>query len=165
MGNKLKNAPLIEAIFEIKWLPKSPSKLPTDPHYSLIIGRLFDRLEKEYPFHEPLPTAQMPIEIANGIVQHRLRKGKNQWPVVQLGPGIFTVNDTAQYKWEDFKKRVINGVATLYQVYPNSQADLKVNDLVLRYINAIQFDFERDNIVEFLKGKDANRNHYAFFII
>lgn len=151
-GKPLKNAPLVEALFEIKWRLQSPGPpgLQIDPYYSLLPGRLSDKLIDDYPFHEPLPTASMPAEMMAGIVQHRFRKGKDQWPLVQIGPGIFAVNDTQSYKWKDFKKRIINGVNTLYDIYP-VQDNLVINSTALRYINALDFDFQKENAVDFLK--------------
>jgi len=148
----LKNKPLVEAIFELRWNLQEPSSgIKVDPHYKLLIGRLYDKLNDEYPFHEQLPAAAMPDEIAGYIVQHRFRKDRDKWPLVQIGPGIITVNDTAGYVWEDFEKRIIQAVNVLFKVYPESKNNLKVNRLLLRYIDAITFDFEKDDIFNFLK--------------
>jgi uncharacterized protein (TIGR04255 family) len=148
----LKNKPLVEAIFELRWNLQEPAPgMKIDPHYKLLIGRLYDKLNDEYPFHEQLPAATMPDEIAGYIVQHRFRKDADKWPLVQIGPGIITVNDTEGYIWEDFEKRIIQAVNILLEVYPESKSNLKVNRLILRYIDAIAFDFERDNIFTFLK--------------
>jgi uncharacterized protein (TIGR04255 family) len=87
-----------------------------------------------------------------GIVQHRFRTGKEQWPLVQLGPGILTVNDTEGYKWLDFKERAIKGVNAFCEVYPDGD-DLKIRSIVLRYINALEFNFDEDDILEFLKDR------------
>gem|GEM_PF-5568194 len=51
---QLPNKPLVEAIFEFRW--QIPSE-EGDPHYTLFVGRLYDRVQPHYPFHEPLPTA------------------------------------------------------------------------------------------------------------
>jgi uncharacterized protein (TIGR04255 family) len=148
----LKNKPLVEAIFELRWNLQEPAPgMKVDPHYKLLIGRLYDRLNDEYPFHEQLPAAAMPDEIAGYIVQHRFRKDKDKWPLIQIGPGIITVNDTEGYVWEDFEKRIIQAVNILFEVYPESRNDLKVNRLLLRYIDAIPSDFEKDDIFTFLK--------------
>ncbi len=148
----LKNKPLVEAIFELRWnLQESAPGIKVDPHYKLLIGRLYDKLNDEYPFHEQLPAATMPDEIAGYIVQHRFRKGKDKWPLVQIGPGIITVNDTDGYIWEDFEKRIIQTFNILFEVYPESKSNLTVNRLLLRYIDAIAFDFEKDDIFTFLK--------------
>lgn len=149
----LLNKPLVEAIFEIKWkLKELDSGGKIDPHYKLLVGRLFDRLNKKYPWHEQLPTASIPDEMVENVVQHRFRKSENDWPLIQIGPGIFAVNDTKDYVWEDFEKRIIEGVNTLYEVYPESD-HLIITSIMLRYIDAIEFDFEKDDISQFLKDK------------
>lgn len=152
MRKVLGNKPLVEAIFELRWDIQEPTTgMKIDPHYKLLIGRLYDKLNDEYPFHEQLLTATMPDEIAGYVVQHRFRKNKDAWPLIQIGPGIITVNDTEGYVWEDFEKRIIKTVYTLFDVYPESRRNLKVNRLLLRYIDAIAFNFEKDDIFSFLK--------------
>lgn len=148
----LKNKPLVEAIFELRWNLQEPAPgMKVDPHYKLLIGRLYDKLNDEYPFHEQLPAIAIPDEIAGYIVQHRFRKDKDKWPLIQIGPGIITVNDTEGYVWEDFEKRIIQAVNTLFEAYPESKNNLKVNRLLLRYIDAFAFDFEKDDIFNFLR--------------
>lgn len=148
----LKNKPLVEAIFELRWeLQELAPGMKTDPYYRIIIGRIYDKVSNEYPFHEQLPTATMPDEIAGYIVQHRFRKDKDKWPLIQIGPGIITVNDTEGYLWEDFEKRIIQSINTIFEAYPDPKNNLKFNSVVLRYIDAIAFDFEKESIFNFLK--------------
>jgi len=150
----LTNKPLVEAIFELRWkLQKPKPDIRIDPYYKLLIGRLYDKFEKDYPYHEQLPTATMPDEIAGYVVQHRFRSEKDEWPLIQIGPGIITVNDTEGYIWEDFEKKINKAVKSLYEAYPESDKSLIINKLLLRYIDAIPFDFEGDDITEFLKSK------------
>ena len=79
-SKNLKNKPLVEAILEVKWkLQSSVPNLQLDPHYKLLLGRLYDRVSEEYPEHEQLPTATMPDEIAGYMVQHRFRHAANEW--------------------------------------------------------------------------------------
>lgn len=123
----LKNKPLVEAILEIRWQLQQPIRVPApaqmmlpavDPHYRLLLGRVFDRFQREYPFHEQLPTATLPDEILAHVVQHRFRSAKDDWPLVQVGPGVFTVNDTHRYTWTDFQKRTKEAVIRLYDAHP-----------------------------------------------
>jgi len=155
MGRKiLKNKPLVEAIFDLRWELQGPIRgMKTDPHYKIIIGRIYDKVSNEYPFHEQLPTASMPDDIAGYVVQHRFRKNKNQWPLVQIGPGIITLNDTEGYVWEDFEKRIHDLLAILFEVYPDAENNLKVNDLLLRYIDAVDLNYEKVDVFAFLKDK------------
>lgn len=149
----LKNKPLIEAILEVRWnlVPKGPGA-ETDPHYKLLLGRLFDRLQVAYPEYEQLPTASIPDELVGHVVQHRFRVGLAQWPLVQLGPGILTVNSTAEYTWEDFQQRAVSAVARLFESYPKP-AELAVSNVILRFIDAVAFDYQSGNAFAFLREK------------
>lgn len=152
-SQKLTNAPLVEAILEIRWqLQPSPGGpgITFDPKYKLLVGRLFDQLKQHYPFHEPLPTAVMPDEMMNYLVQHRFRRSSNGWPLVQVGPGIVTLNDTDTYSWDDFSARGRQLLHCLSEVYPDEAWPLTVVGLQLRYIDAIPFDFAADNVFDFI---------------
>ena len=136
-------------------IDKLQGKLPrpqVDPHYKLLLGRLFDRMLKEYPEHEQLPTANVPDELVGHVVQHRFRVAANSWPLVQVGPGVFTVNSTADYKWPDFRSRVLSAIEKLFDAHPKV-GELKITNLILRYINAVDFDFGVGNTFEFLRDK------------
>ncbi len=152
-GIILKNKPLVEAIFELRWeLQQSEGGLKIDPHYEIFLGRLFDRLRSLYPFHERLPSASIPGEIAGYIVQHRFRREKNKWPLIQSGPGLLTLNNTSDYTWTGFLDQIKQLLDAFIDVYPDLKS-LRLQNLVLRYINAIEFNFETDDIFVFLKEK------------
>ncbi|MBI5344411.1 MAG: TIGR04255 family protein [Deltaproteobacteria bacterium] len=153
MAKELKNKPLVEAILEIRWGLQGVSPgTQIDPHYKLLLGRLFDRMLKDYPEHEQLPTANIPDEMVGHVVQHRFRVAANSWPLVQVGPGVFTVNSTADYKWPDFRPRVLSAIGKLYDAHPKV-GELKVTNLILRYIDAVDFDYGAANVFEFMKDK------------
>jgi uncharacterized protein (TIGR04255 family) len=156
----LSNKPLVEAIFELRWtfqevpsslkLQDGQSNLSVDPYYSLLIGALYERLKDRYPFHEQLPTASIPSDVLGHVVQHRFRAADNKWPLVQVGPGVVTLNDTESYIWEDFEERIWHLITTLYESHPDAQG-LETDTLILRYIDAIPFHFENDDIFGFLR--------------
>ncbi len=149
----LKNKPLVETILEVKWALTSPApNLRLDPHYKLLIGRLYERLSGDYPEHEQLPSAMIPDEMSAHIVQHRFRQAAGDWPLVQIGPGIMTVNDTQKYIWDDFRARSLIAVAKLFDAHPRP-ADLKVESLLLRYIDAVEFDYYAEDVYKFLQDK------------
>lgn len=158
---ELKNKPLVEAILEVRWRLQQPTneQLPAqlilparDPHYRLLLGRLFDRIQKEYPFHEELPTASLPDDMLAHVVQHRFRSAKDDWPLIQVGPGVFTVNDTHRYTWSDFQKRSKEAVARLYDAHP-AVADFRVESLMLRYIDAVEYNYKDEDAFRFLGDK------------
>jgi uncharacterized protein (TIGR04255 family) len=149
----LPNKPLVEALVEIRWELDSPvSNVHLDPHYKILVGRLYDRVKDEYPIYEQLPTATLPDEFAGYLVQHRFRSAPNDWPLVQVGPGILSVNDTAKYVWEDFRFRAVSAVNWLFEAHPDP-ASLKINSLLLRYIDARPFDYAHEDVLAFLQEK------------
>ncbi len=148
----LKNKPLVEAIFELRWeLKEIGEGIKIDPHYKILVGSLYSNLKEEYPYHEPLPSSSIPDDIAGHVIQHRFRKGKNEWPLIQIGPGILTVNDTDGYIWEDFEKKVASAVSSLLELYPEPE-NFKNNSLLLRYIDTVEFNYHSDNIFNFLSN-------------
>ena len=153
-SQKLSKAPLVEAILEVRWrLVERPPGVTIDPKYKILVGRLYDRLETAYPFHEPLPTASMPDEMLGYVVQHRFRIAENKWPLVQIGPGVVTLNDTENYTWDDFENRSHQLLDHLFSVYPDAQHSLVIANLQLRYIDAIPFEFDRNDIFAFMADK------------
>jgi len=149
----LSNKPLIEAIFELRWqLKKKGANIFVDPNYKILLGRIYDRVINEYPYHEELPTASMPEELAGHVVQHRFRKAENNWPLLQLGPGLITLNDTDKYSWPDFQKRSHKLLSILFNAYPRRK-DLRFIMIQLRYIDALKFDFKNENVFNFLSNK------------
>jgi uncharacterized protein (TIGR04255 family) len=150
----LKNKPLVEAILELKWpLPSTTAPgMEADPHYRLLLGRFSEKVDREYPFHEPLPTVQIPDVMAAYMAQHRFRAGAGKWPLVQIGPGIMTVNETDGYSWEDFRNRCVKAVQNLIDAHP-ARNSFSVQDLTLRYIDAVEVDFKRESVFKFLEEK------------
>jgi len=162
----LKNKPLVEAIFELRWgVEVSPNIVvpinivgagniafaapSPDPHYKILIGEMYSKLKEEYPIYESLQSANMPDVISGYLVQHRFRQKANEWPLVQIGPGILTLNDVDNYVWEDFSERIKYLVNTFYDIYPNPEK-VRINNLTLRYIDSIDFDY-KNNVFAFIK--------------
>jgi hypothetical protein len=151
---ELRKKPLVEVILEVPWGPTltldSPPPDP-DPNYSLLVGRLFDRVRQAYPFHEQLPTAQLPDQIVPGVAQHRFRPAPNDWPLVQLGPGLLTLNETAKYTWSDFRSRAMVAVEHLCAAHPAPPTLHPATDPAVS--RCIRFDPNRGNILGFLREK------------
>lgn len=149
----LRNKPLVEAILEVRWAleEKSPG-VKSDRHYRILTGRIFDKIHERYPEYEALPTAQIPDELVGHVVQHRFRVGPRRWPVIQLGPGIQTLNSTEEYTWEDFRTRGIESIRLLYDAHPEP-SELTIENLTLRYIDAVDFDYTRGDVSAFLRDE------------
>jgi uncharacterized protein (TIGR04255 family) len=151
MAEILKNKPLVEAVFEIRWLLRENEHGgKIDPHYSILIGALYERVKDKYPFHERLMAASVPDDLLEWVVQHRFRCEQDRWPLIQIGPGVLTLNDTQGYTWDDFHRRMEALVRIFFDVYPTFPS---IQHVRLRYINAIPFDYEQDNVLDFLRDQ------------
>ena len=148
----LVNKPLVEAILELRWtLPVEHGPgVRSDPNYSVLPGLYWNAVRDAYPFREELPAASVPAEMIPHQPQHRFRAEDAGWPLVQIGPGILTVNDTHGYTWKDYRKRSLEAVKALGSVYPDADA-FRVMQLALTYQDAHRFDYRTGSVLEYLK--------------
>jgi uncharacterized protein (TIGR04255 family) len=151
---KLAKKPLVEAILEAHWVlqPGPTPDTKRDPNYKFLLGTLFGAVRTAYPHHEELPAASVPEELTPYIVHHRFRAEPGGWPLLQVGPGVFTVNETTGYDWETFEQRINAAIPMLVDAYPKRE-DLKFETLMLRYINAVPVNLGETNVLAFLSDK------------
>jgi uncharacterized protein (TIGR04255 family) len=132
----LNNKPLVEAMFELRWGLDGPPGMAVDPYYQMLIGLLFNAVKGNYPHWERLPASKVPEGFAPYAPHHRFRAGVETWPLVQIGPGLLTVNDTEDYEWETFFPRCSAVVDSLFGIYPDASEGLRIFEITLRYIDA-----------------------------
>jgi uncharacterized protein (TIGR04255 family) len=164
----LARQPLAEAIFELRWRHRDigeeqllrigpatraiASPRVVDPNHEILIGALNQRLRQRLPAFERLDAAALPAEFSTHQVQYRWRRQPGGYPLVQLGPGVLTVNFAEGYDWESFFAAIREATADLIAAHPEP-ANLIVQLLLLRYINAIEFDFAAAEPFAFLGEK------------
>lgn len=157
MEINLQNPPLVEALLEIKWeLRKTAPDTFQDPGYKLASGRLFDRIREKFGYIKDLPTTLIPEEITPYAVRNQFRVNQDGWPLIQLGPGIASVNFTSPYTWKDFRSTVEFFIPNLVDSYKGVVPDqpdfqLNINNVVLRYINSVDVDWTQRSILDFIK--------------
>ncbi len=136
--SKLPKAPLQEVIFEIRWKldfdPASQSQIDKELQFAF---SNFSALSAEKLKHRKILK---PPSIADSFFKNRpvyqFWFGENQYPVFQLGPGVFTVNETEKnYEWKTFRGQILEGVEWLRRSYSNK---LDFSFAELRYIDAIE---------------------------
>lgn len=151
---RLVRKPLVEALLEVRWALETGTapEMKRDPHYKFLLGTLFQTVKNEYPHREELPIASVPEEITPYVVHHRFRAARDGWPLLQVGPGIFTVNDTVDYEWKAFERRINEAIPKLVAAHPTPEA-LRFEMLMLRFINAIPLDLGEVNVIDFLSSK------------
>lgn len=143
--SKLPNAPLIEVIFELRWQIKQKSELTK---YQYLIGDLYSSVKESYPLRESLVPPEVPIEILINNPVHRFRKAKDKYPLVQVGPGVLTLNTTDEnYFWNDFYGWADSFINSFFSVFPREEELFKPN---LLYLDFFKFDFYNNNVNEFV---------------
>ena len=63
-----------------------------------------------------------------------------------------TINDTVGYRWQDFRERCKSAFKMLYESHPSKDA-FHIQELALVYIDAIEIDFNKESVFEFLGSK------------
>jgi uncharacterized protein (TIGR04255 family) len=124
-----------------------------DPSYPMMYGSLYERLKKDFPVIEDLPSVQAHPETTPFVPRHRMRKEKNGYPLIQVGPGIITINDAKGYSWSHFRALILRLIEAVTDLYPTTHLPLNFIKSEIRYVNGIRFDIARENPLSFLAEK------------
>jgi len=156
MPRQFAKPPLVEAIVELHWeLSKASDGTLEDPRYPLFAGALYERLNQSYPFVEKLAASEVPDKFTPHVVKLRARRGPNQWPVYQVGPGVCTLNFTKEYHWGAFSKAAAELHTELSEAYAGRSGGDRPRFTMaqLRYLNAFPMDREWSDSLKFLKDR------------
>lgn len=150
--NKLPNAPLQEVIFEARWelQPDASGKQMIDPEFTFALGKFQDLIKKDFPLRANKFPNEFPTQIFANQTMYQFWTGSKTWPVIQIGPGIITVNDTdLNYIWENYYSLVSYVLDCLLEAYGNSMI---FQESSLRYIDTVRVcDYGFDNWKDFVE--------------
>ncbi|WP_395076487.1 TIGR04255 family protein [Flavobacterium sp.] len=146
--SKLPKAPLIEVVLELKWEILNKEDIN---ELQYLHGDLYSKLNDKYPFRENILPYDIPLDILANQPVYRFRSSENGYPLVQLGPGIITLNTTDEYyEWGKFSNLSVMLFEKFSQVY--SKFNLKKYSPSLLYLDFFPFDFEKNNVYEFINN-------------
>lgn len=149
-----KKAPLIEVIVEIHWALKPLGSAPNaaiDPYYDLFREAFLENCKAELPIVEQLVPAEIPAEFVSDQPHLRLRPEKAGWPLVQIGPGVMTINIVPPYAgWAEFKRFIERAFDLLYRSYPMAKKTLQPLRAHLRYIDVFDAKYGLDGFSNFV---------------
>ena len=111
--SKLPKAPLQEVIFELRWKLDFDlsSQSQVDQEFQFAFAN-FSALSADKMKHKIiLKPSVIPDNFFINRPVYQFWAEKNQYPVFQLGPGVFTVNETEKnYEWKYFRSLILEGV-------------------------------------------------------
>lgn len=144
---KLKNAPLLEVIFELRW------KMSSAKHwekYSFLSGDLYSLMKDDYPNRELLFPGEIPHEMLIDKPMYRFRN-ENQYPLFQIGPGLLTLNTIeAAYEWDVYYKQIVDLSEKLFDTYSfSTEEEVRPS---LAYYDFFELDWENENVLEYISS-------------
>lgn len=162
----LENAPLIEVIAELHWRLKpifGSQAAALDPHLDDYLKEFTHKSQAAgYSFVEKIIPDEVPRELLAHKPLLRFRKGANEWPLFQAGPGLFAANITPPYNgWNSFRPTLRKGLSALLSSYPTQY--LEIQQIELRYLDGFTAAHGlTSNMGEFLRDSlffGANSDH------
>jgi uncharacterized protein (TIGR04255 family) len=133
----------VEVVFELRWKLKGsegvPPPLRQDPGYFVCLESFFPKM-KEYGFADSKRTqADATFPQAYAVEYRFYRKLGQDFPTIQIGPGLLAVNDSSGYVWDDYSHLCVDALERFLGSYPK----LRMNPLVpiqleLKYIDAFE---------------------------
>ena len=141
---------LAEAWLELQWeLEQTPiPNLKRDPNFDIALGAFYRNIKERYVRRKNLDAAQVPQDMTPHIVRYQFQQGDEELPVLQLGPGIASVNFTKGYTWDAFKAEALFLREQLMQAYDQ---ELTPKVFILRYRNLLPFLYTSNNLVDYLR--------------
>ena len=135
------DAPLVEVLAELRWQLLPIASMPgaeIDPHFERGHPKVQEALaENGFSHVERLVPNDVPFEVVAGSPIFRYRLAPDRWPLVQLGPGIMTVNITPPYEgWAEFRRTMEFAVNVVDQVFAFGSEFSMIKSCEVRYIDA-----------------------------
>lgn len=138
------NAPVIELLAELRWLPPTVVMSEGNAPVPMIVGReveeffmMFSNEIAKSGFNQAERVVPPGFPLLLHQVMWRFKSPKQPGVLLQVGPGLFSANALQPYKrWKDFKPTVELGIAALLATRPIAEKDLTFSAVTLRYMNA-----------------------------
>lgn len=147
------NAPLIEVIAEVHWKLQKLASIPdgaVDPFFQATKGNFPTKLNLPTDAEQLVPD-DIPLELIPHRPIIRFKQKGGAWPMYQLGPGLFTANIIPPYKgWREFRSFIHEGLKALFDAYPDSEKNLQIERIELRYIDGFTKAHGFENYAKFL---------------
>lgn len=137
---RLPKAPLAEVVFELRWKLPGPEDAPaiikSDPGLLPLLETFTSRMKKLGFGH--FKDMSPPLQTGGyGVARRYFRELDKQFPMMQIGHGIFATNETSLYEWKAFHQQIRTGLKAFFESYPKLGVfAVEPSFVELRYIDA-----------------------------
>jgi len=148
MKKKYRNAPVVEAVFELR-LSQDKAMDLTAP------GQIFEKISKDFPLKEQRQLQE--VEIAQGpegpkTITRNIKRmfflSGDRLQFIQLGDNLMAVHCVKPYPtWIIFRQRIEQAISILKDITDIGEPER----LGIRYINRIEIPFEKIDIDEYFE--------------
>lgn len=145
---------LVEAVLELKWGQISQQEFQFSPEdQTLLAGEISASAQSKNFRHLELLNQQL-FSVPNlpWMVTHRFREKVDSWPCIQVGLGVFTINQISNgYQWNSFKDGIKKGLDIFNSSRLNRLTQIANTAVVrLMFQNAFYFD-STISVVDFIE--------------
>lgn len=147
--SRLPKAPLIEVIFELRWKVSDKDDLT---RFQYLHGDLYSEFRNQYSHRNLLTPPDIPLELIVSQAQYQFRREKDSYPLIQVGPGLVTLNtDDAHYYWDEFYGWTKELTQKFFKLYQFKKGE-KVTP-VLYYLDFFDVNPEKNDVMKFVNEK------------
>jgi uncharacterized protein (TIGR04255 family) len=144
----LSQAPLLETVFQTRWAAPEPED--GHPHTALHTLLLGAAQREGFPVLEQINEAYTNVP---HVPTWRLRPTEGDWPVLQIGVGVLTVNQGREgYDWKRFKAATLSAFEMLLRTRLLEADAAPFVGLELTYFDGFPFE-GGETIEQFLRKK------------
>ncbi len=144
--SKLPKAPLVEVVFELRWEIAEKADLM---QVEYLYGDIYAELKDKYPYRERILPIEIPVDLTVNKPVFRYRANKNSYPLIQLGPGLITLNTVDKlYYWESFFNDAEELIHAFLKVF-NVREKRSIQPSLL-YLDFFPFSFKTHDALQFV---------------
>jgi uncharacterized protein (TIGR04255 family) len=141
---RLPNAPLAEVVFELRWALQGEDSLPpalkVDPGFPTVVDG-FTAGARALGFAACRDMQPINQTAGWGVFRRHYVKPDQPFPILQIGPGIFAVNQSSEYQWDEFRDLALDGLRLSMKSYPRLKSfGFTPAHIELRYIDVFDKD-------------------------
>lgn len=158
--NQLPKAPLIEVNYKVRWHIRNLSEMESIQYF---LGDYYNSIKSKFPNRRKIEETNLPIQASFDRFSHQFEMNGIKYPNIKIGANLFSLTSSDEYYyWESFYELInystLNLINTLKDIINPDHYHLH-----LEYIDFYDFDFEKNDVFNFLEKNLKVKIEQQFF--